>query len=305
MDSRFKNDFLGTYYANQKARIEDTPFTVLASPSWRGVDAEIFLVKLAHTTHLAKVYYAESQGYIDIACAFQAATLAGQLNIAPKVMIADVPNQTLTMKYLGKQWRTAGLQDLVNVDIRTQIIAAKKKFQQQASSLISQPSQQIFQQIEDLAAAIQSNSILAPKKLQQWLQFNQKVQQQIRAAGIDLLPCHRDGNISNIMIGPNQEIKLLDYDLAAQADPLEDIGCFLMEAFEAKSDAQAGFEQWQGYFDAAQFERAWTYGILDDLRWGLIALNVAAHSPRTALEFGKYGSWRLMRFEENLAAVIG
>ncbi|TCM60048.1 phosphotransferase family enzyme [Acinetobacter calcoaceticus] len=301
MDSKFSDTFIKQFYPNTQVAIQPAPFTILASPSWRGVDADAYLVKMSHSQHWLKHYFPETQMYINIECSFQAASLAGQLHIAPKVLHADLQQHLLIMRYLEQPWRVAGLQDLGCEQIRSNVIAAKKIFQLHATALVSEPAQLIFQQIEDLAATLRQDAILCPKNITAWLDYSRQMQQQIEAEGMDLVPCHRDGNVSNIMIGPDKQIQLIDFDLAAQADPFEDIGCFLMEAYESKSDAQSGFEQWQGGFDLAQFERAWVYGILDDLRWGLIALNVASVSERKHLEFAKYGSWRLMRFEENLA----
>lgn len=276
---------------------EPAPFTVLASPSWRGIDADIFLLRLPQATLLLKQYASEHRAYIDLACSFQAAAIAGSLNIAPEVLYSDLAQQYLIMPYLGADWRCAGLQDLAHPIRRQNIIAAKKTFQQHGNALISPPSQQTFQQIQNLAAYVRLDPLRCPAQLGQWLLWSQDIQQRIEAEGIDLVACHRDGNISNVMIGPQDAIQLLDYDMAAQADPFEDLGCFLVEAYESKQRAQAGFEEWQGYFNALQFERTWCYAILDDLRWGLIALSLASVSVRQHLEFAKYAAWRLLRFK--------
>jgi hypothetical protein len=78
------------------------------------------------------------------------------------------------------------------------------------------------------------------------------------------------------------------------------VGCYLMESYELKEDAQQGYMEWFGEFNLQKFEWAWLYGMLDDLKWGLIAIHLSAYSKRTQLEFGKYASWRFLRFEENL-----
>ncbi|MER8376742.1 hypothetical protein [Mesorhizobium sp. M1409] len=50
-----------------------------------------------------------------------------------------------------------------------------------------------------------------------------------------------------------------------------------------------------GGFDERAFNRAWLYGIADDLRWGLIGALVAAKSSRDTHEFYKFASWRFLR----------
>ena len=119
----------------------------------------------------------------------------------------------------------------------------------------------------------------------------------IAAVGKDTKPCHRDGNTANLMISADGQVQLIDFDLAANCDPFEDIGCYLTEFFECEADARPGFEEWYGSFDEGLFQRALLYGLADDMRWGLIGSIQAATSPRSSLEFGKYASWRFLRLE--------
>ena len=116
----------------------------------------------------------------------------------------------------------------------------------------------------------------------------------------DDVPCHRDGNTANLMVHESGEVLLIDFDLAGNCDPFEDIGCHLAEFFESDADARAGFEEWYGTFDEGLFQRARIYGLADDLRWGLVGALMAKTSPRRSLEFGKYASWRFLRLEMHL-----
>jgi hypothetical protein len=273
----------------------DPPFTVLASPSWRGVDGRAYLVQNAGQTYWLKHYLPATAFYIDLAATLQAATAAGKLQIGPTVYAAERSPGYLLMDYLAQPWQVAGLEQLHSIDFRQQLIDLKKHFQQHGRATAKNS---IFGQIRTYAQQIQTHPLLCPKALPTWLIFNQQAEALIQAQGMDLRPCHCDGNISNVMFN-QQQLRLLDFDMACITDPFEDLGCYLMEGYELKTHAQSGFEQWQGYFSQAEFERAWLYGVLDDLRWGLIAMNVAARSPTSHLEFAKYGSWRLLRFQHH------
>jgi len=119
--------------------------------------------------------------------------------------------------------------------------------------------------------------------------------QAIQALGIETVPVHGDGNVSNILISDTGAVRLVDWDRAGNADPLEDLGSFLVEAFDQEPEARDAFARFHGAFDEKAFSRAWIYGIADDLRWGLIGAFVAAKSPRKTLEFYKFASWRFVR----------
>jgi len=147
-----------------------------------------------------------------------------------------------------------------------------------------------------LQAACERAQAAQPRNMAAYLEFARQARAAIVALGADKVPCHRDGNTANFMVGPDQTIKLIDFDLAANADPYEDLGCYLLEFFERDPEMRQGFEEWEGRFHEGLFQRAVLYGMLDDLRWGLIGLWMQATSPRASLEFSKYAAWRLMRF---------
>ena len=83
--------------------------------------------------------------------------------------------------------------------------------------------------------------------------------------------------------------------MAANMDPFEDLGGFLVEAHAFDLEAQETFEMFHGHLDARLFNRARLYGVADDLRWGLIGAILAKTSARTDLEFLKYADWRFLR----------
>jgi thiamine kinase-like enzyme len=117
----------------------------------------------------------------------------------------------------------------------------------------------------------------------------------IAAGGIDLVPAHGDGNATNVMLGPDGAVRLLDYDAAGSMDPFLDLGSYLVEAHEFDPGAREAFEVFWGRFDERLFNRARLYGVADDLRWGLIGAVLAARSRRVQLEFLKFADWRFLR----------
>jgi hypothetical protein len=270
--------------------------TVYASPTWRGVEGDIWLARWQDTSRVYKHYQPDTAFYVDAASAMDCARQAALLGVAPSVTHLWPEEALIEMQHLGAGWRCAGLQDAANPDIRTQIIAAKKSVQ--AGSRYARTTS-IFDEIRSLYLYCVESKAKLPRYIEAFLDFAHRAEQAISAVGTDQVPSHRDGNTSNLMIGPQQEVMLLDFDLAANADPFEDIGCYLAEMYECEPEARTGFEEWHGRFDEALFQRSVVYGMLDNLRWGLIATGMAATSPRRALEFAKYACWRYLRFEQH------
>ena len=272
------------------------PLTVFASPTWRGVEAEIWLAQWSSHTQIYKHYHPDTTFYVDAASALESTRQAGTLAVGPVVNEIWADQALMEMQHLGSDWRCAGLQDAATADIRSSIIAAKKTIQHGPRF---ERDANVFDEIRSLHAYCVKHHAALPLYIEAFLAFAQEAEKAIRAVGMDSLPCHRDGNTSNLMIGPQQRVMLLDFDLAANTDPLEDLGCYLAEMFECEPEARSGFEEWQGRFDEALFQRAMVYGMLDNLRWGLIATGMATISPRRTLEFSKYAAWRYLRYEQH------
>jgi len=270
-----------------------SPLTVLASPVWRGVEGDVWVAQAAGKAETFKHYHDDVSPYVDVPAAMVAATLAGQCGVGPNVLQTWPQEGLMVMEWLGEGWQVGGLHHCTDPKLRSRIIAAKKalhtgeKFPRDGD---------IFAEIAQLHQRCMETSAALPKQCDAHLAFADQARAAMAARGVDKVPCHRDGNTANVMIGPNHTVKLLDYDLAANADPFEDLGCWLLEFFEREPEMRAGFEEWMGHFDEGLFQRAIIYGMLDDLRWGLIGLLMQATSARSSLEFSKYAMWRLMRF---------
>ncbi|MGO4835698.1 phosphotransferase family protein, partial [Rhizobiaceae sp. 2RAB30] len=117
----------------------------------------------------------------------------------------------------------------------------------------------------------------------------------ITAAGFDIVPCHADGASSNVMVGPDNAVRLVDFEWARQADPAHDLGTVLAELLPFDGEALLAVEIATGRPDAQVLARARLYGAADDLMWALWGFISAAQSPRKHVEFFKYAEWRLLR----------
>ena len=268
---------------------------VLASPSWRGVDGTLLRLRNeSGETCLAKVMDEDTASYSNISIAFKAAQQASAAGLGPRVSAADSAARTLVMEDLSASsgWTTGTLDRLTDRATRHAVIAAKKAFHRTAPL---GRRVNVFDHVEELLGKCQVAAAPLPEDIA-WLVTNvREARDAIRASGIDSVPAHGDGNISNVMIGSDGAILLVDWDLAGDMDPFEDLGSILLEAHDSESDAVESFEVFHGSNDRALFNRAWLYGIADDLRWGLIGALLAGTSRRVTYEFLKFGDWRFLR----------
>lgn len=272
----------------------DNPLTVLASPAWRGVEGDIWLAKADGKSVIFKHYHLDTRFYVDSQSAILAAQEAGKLRVGPKVTGAWADDGLLALDVLEHPWVAGGLHHMLDRDIRSNMVEQKKTFQQGAT--LSR-SVSIFDEVKTLFDLTLKDGITTHNDIVPFMDFATDAEQKLRACGWDQKPCHRDGNTANLMVDPDKSVQLIDFDLSANCDPFEDVGACLVECFENDANARHGFEEWHGSFDEGLFQRSMIYGLIDDLRWGLIGSIMSARSPRTSLEFSKYAAWRFIRLQ--------
>ena len=266
----------------------------VASPMNQGVDATSLRARDAATGESLWVKIADPDAalFADPASVVAAAREAGTLGVGPEVVAADPLTGDLVMRDLSGSHRTATLNRLAEPAIRDAVLAAMRAFQ--AGPPLPR-TMGVFDHIESLLRRAGAAGVALPAD-HAWLLDNiRTAAQAIRAAGIDTVPAHGDGNASNVMIDEAGGVLLVDFDLAANRDPFEDLGSFLVEANTFDPAARESFEAFHGRFDERLFNRSRLYGVADDLRWGLIDAILARTSARTDLEFLKYAEWRFLR----------
>ena len=221
---------------------------VLASPSWRGVDGAPWrAVRQPDGASLfIKVMDADAVLYIDIPCAFEAAGRASDLGIGPKVLAADAEAGILVMEDLNAGWRVGGLERMREPGIVDAIIAARQAFQQGAP-LPRRAT--VFDEIERFYAAAQEANARLPSDTAWMTDEIRFAAEALKGLEVKEAPIHGDGNVSNIMISDAGEVRLVDWDRATTADPLEDLGSFLVEAFAQEPEARDAFSRAFGSFD--------------------------------------------------------
>lgn len=266
----------------------------MASPMNQGVDATALRARdpAGGRSLWVKITHPDAALFAEPSSIVAAAQEAGARGIGPEVLAADPLTGDLVLEDLGGSHRVATLNRLAEPAIRDAVLAAKRAFH--AGPRLPR-TRGVLDHIEALLELASERRIALPAD-HAWLLDNSRAAAlAIRAAGVDTVPAHGDGNASNVMIDDAGRVLLVDFDLAANIDPFEDLGSFLVEAHAFDPPAMESFEAFHGRFDERLFNRARLYGTVDDLRWGLIGAILAGTSTRTDLEFLKYAEWRFLR----------
>lgn len=276
--------------------------TTMASPSWWGADSERYSARSsvpdasAGSAAFVKVMEPHARDYVDVGASFAAATAAGEAGIGPKVFIYDADSGVLVMEDFTGVSSTATL-DLFDDDSVVEKLVALRRSVHGLTGVTRRAS--VFDDIALVRSLIDQVGGVLPADFNWMTRTLAPAQARIEAVGYDVVPCHGDGNVSNVLVLDDGNFRLVDWDVAALMDPLQDIGALLAELRPFDSDAREVFEMAWGSFDSALFDRARIYGIADSLRWALIGLYADAVRPGTH-EYSKFSDWQFLRARAGL-----
>jgi hypothetical protein len=278
------------------------PCPTMASPSWWGADSECFDVRGSDGTGSTSTVFVKSMighagAYIDIPQAFAAATEAGERGVGPAVCAADPAAGVLVMQNLVDSSSTATL-DVFDDDARLEQLIELRRRVREFGTITRTAT--VFDDVRRMTALATVNQVTLPADFDWMLRMLDMAERRIVTAGFDLVPCHGDGNVSNVLLADDGRMMLVDWDVAAVMDPLQDIGVLLAEVRPFDATAREAFAAAWGSFDQALFDRARVYGVADCVRWGLIGA-YADHARPGTLEYSKLSDWQFLRARAGLA----
>ena len=268
------------------------PATVpVISTMHRSVDCDGFAVDVDGKAFFLKITHPEARPWVDVAAAFEAASAASTLGIAPTPRHFFPKQHAIVFDRLDKPWRTAMMHDLQNLDVFADVVTAKER-------LHARP-------IRTGLVGVRRHSYGASRAWRHvtavasdaWWMLDTVADIEARSAAWaqTASPCHADGLASNIMIGPDRAIQLVDFDKACNTDPLYDTRIACSTRLPSSRSRCGRRRKHRGQrvrgdpqpLPALRHRRRPVLG-----PWATL---MNADSQRRHIEFLKYANWRLLR----------
>jgi hypothetical protein len=266
----------------------------VASPSYHAVESLSFLAtpKDGETPFFLRLGLEEVADLVDGEAAFAAAVRLHQLGFAPQPLGYDAASRATLFTALGEDWKAAKIDDLMQPETVARLIGMQKEI---AAGVTLGGSWSVFDGITQLWEIVTEGAMDLPGDAGWLLAWMGPIRQAIEASGIDLKPAHGDPHSSNVMLGPNGAIQLVDFDMAADIDPYYQLGVQMNELYQFESQMKPLLEMHDGTFSERAFNRCRAYAAADDLYWALRSLVLELRSPPRGIEFLKYAGWRFLR----------
>jgi thiamine kinase-like enzyme len=266
----------------------------VASPSYHAVESASFDIAPdgKEATLFLRLGGDEVAELVDDGVAFAAARRLHDLGLSPQP-IARAPDVRATLfARLGEDWRTAKIDDLMQPSAAARLIEMQKTIA--AGEPFGRPWS-VFDGIDWLWPLVSQAGTALPGDAEWMLGWMTVMREAIAAAGAELKPAHGDPHSSNVMLGPNQAMLLVDFDMAGDIDPYYQLGVQMNELYQFESQMKPLLEMHDGRVSEKAFNRCRLYAAADDFYWALRSLLQDARSARQGLEFLKYAGWRFLR----------
>ncbi|GAB5467405.1 MAG: phosphotransferase [Rhodospirillales bacterium] len=278
--------------AGAKARLA---IPAVASPLHRGVAQQGFQVTpTAGPALFCKLPAADQEGLLAPAEAAVMARLAGGLGVAPDVAWYDAPAAVLATAWLPDGWRYAKVEDLRRPDCLRAVLAALRRLQA-APVTPDLPCPDAGARLQRQDALLRDLPVERPPNYDWLMDQAHQALQALDPSAQAQAPCHLGAIASNVMLGPDGGLLLVDFDQAGLGDPLHDLGILLTEAFDFEDEWLAALAPLYGEAAQAAVNRGRLWGLVDDLAWGQWGFICHARGLRPDIEYFKYASWRFLR----------
>ncbi|MGY2295066.1 phosphotransferase [Pseudomonas yamanorum] len=245
----------------------------------------------------AKVLHDDMRALIDIERTARATQLAADCDVTPGVRLVDAAAGVLLLDALpANEWRWARLDELMQPQRLQALWALKKQLHAGTTPGFTRSPLQDIQHLRELCVRY---SVALPID-HAWISTCIDLAwTSLQLSASDSVPLHGDGVASNVMIGPDGALQLIDFDYAGCGDPWYDVAISLNELYVFESDWREGIHAWAGECREGDYARCRLYALINDWYWTLWGLWVGATSARP-LEFSKVGQWTLLRCRQSL-----
>ena len=275
------------------------PIAQVPSPSWWASDSELVVGESPDLGPVVlKKLSRHAWSWRNRDNLIAAATAAGEAGIGPRVHAADSEVGVLLQDRLGPEWRVGRLDLFKNAQQREQLRALRQRFADLDVALSTRSPLIDLNQLLDECADRGIDIDPRVTELAEYVNGYRKPLLAYRKT-LEMRPSQGEGNISNIMVGPGGDMRLVGWGSAACLSAVHEHAVLAAEACPGALDLDVYISELHP--SGGAMERAVIKLVvgIEHLRWAVLTRLRSAADPDVNLDSIKYGLWR-MTFAELL-----
>lgn len=275
-----------------------------------GLDADSAFIECDGAQYFLKLHHQELPGAADSHLAATAARAAARVGAAPGFVEHATHSGATLFERAPAGWRTVMRPDFDNPDIKASALRTIKRWHGTDTLPIDRPAWHFIDATLTaidaiLGGASEQAQLVVPEDFELLRRHSADLLKVIALSPAPQVPLHGQILASNMLVGPENQILLVDFDHAANGDPLWDLAALAL-AFDCPDAEHAELLTQYGIAaEAHTLTRLHACMALLDVGWGLWGRLAHFLSPRSNIEFFKYGETRLVRARGRLAAQSG
>lgn len=256
-----------------------------------GITNHNWLISDGDRTIFLKLFGEGTDQFIDRATSSEASRIAGELDVGPE-LIAYLPDQGAEAFAYLDGYRTVSSEEMMRPDVRLSLLAAYRRMHGAGRIGLTRTG---FDQLDERVRLAVAGGAPLPPDLDHLLWQCNRARDVISEAGIDLGICHNDSYAANFMIADSGDVRIIDWEYAANNDPAWDLGMLAMGR-PGSAGAATIVRDYLGEDRPALAARVLLYGGVVFVSWGLWAALQARISTipfdfrtysKTLFEFGR------------------
>ncbi|QIM17102.1 phosphotransferase [Leucobacter insecticola] len=265
---------------------------VLADPVFGGITNENFRLRIGEADPVfVKMPGIGTEKFINRDTANQAARQAAAVGISPRVLFYDVASGIEFTEFVEGGFRAATTLDFQRADVCSGVIRVYRHWH--STELLSE-TKTMIDMVDEHLSQVKADRIELPDWSGDVLKNYREAIEAFEASGLDLVPAHNDPMPGNFLIDAEANVKLIDFDYAANNEASYELGLILTEMFVDIDRSRELVAEYCGGPDERFFARAMLSRMIADTKWGLWGL-INAHARDEDFDYYKYGSWKLYR----------
>jgi thiamine kinase-like enzyme len=224
---------------------------------------------LAHSgerTVFIKLFGDKTDSFINRQASGAASRIAGEMGVGPKLLASFEDPGAEIYEFLDG-YRNIHTEDLLQRDVRKALMDSYRRMH--GAPLISE-TRSAFTQLETRVALAREHGAVTPRDLEHLLWQCDRAKAAIARANPAVAVCHNDSYAANFMINDAGDVRVIDWEYAANNDPAWDLAMIAMGQFGAGQTAEL-VADYAGAPDPALAARVHLYGPVVCISWALWA----------------------------------
>ncbi|PZR32833.1 choline kinase family protein [Caulobacter segnis] len=243
---------------------------------------------LAHRgerTVFIKLFGDNTDSFINRRASGAASRIAGEMGVGPRLLASFEQPGAEVYDFL-QGFRNASTDDLLRPEVRKALMANYRTMH--GAPLIGE-TRSAFAQLDHRLALAREHGAVMPRDLEHLLWQCDRARQAVEQTSPPLAVCHNDSYAANFMINDAGDVRVIDWEYAANNDPAWDLAMISMGHIGVDQTAEL-VTDYQGRPDAALTARVHLYGPVVCVSWALWA-TLQSKVSSIPFDFHKYSKF--------------